>query len=156
MFIIFSPHVLKIGILVYLLDPEMCKKWEYKIKSTYHFCISNILNVDYLTVNGSWNAHWKLKVPQKLKKKTLFGVFVATCLPNRCRIVMKRDMVCPIGYALCDSGEEDNLRLFFMCQSSEQCWVTCGYCHDVHVQWISNCWLFSSFGRVFYLLHGWR
>ncbi|XP_045802907.1 uncharacterized protein LOC123896579 [Trifolium pratense] len=86
---------------------------DYSVKSSYHICVNELIDISHLHVNGSCNLIWALQIQPKVKN--LIWRICRRCVPTRVRLRDKG-----VDYlqtcALCNNDEDDNM--VFTCAST--------------------------------------
>lgn len=100
----------------------------YSVRSAYHLCVEELVDVSHHHRPGNWNDIWRLKVPPKVKN--LLWRMCRGCLPTRVRL-QDKGVSCPTNCASCDSDYEDLNHLLFECPFSIQVWNAAGVWNDV-------------------------
>jgi hypothetical protein len=86
-------------------------------------CINNAGIRERHGITGSWNLIWHAKIPPKVKN--ILWHIGHNVLPTRVKLI-NRGVQCPVNCAVCNEGDEDSMRVFFICHKKVQCWQHTG------------------------------
>ena len=96
-------------------------KGNFSVKSVHKVAYHNVNNNDQ--AQSHWKKLWKAKLPERLKM--LLWRIDANAMPNKVNL-QRRIQHTNTSCSLCNSNEETNIHLFFLCPFAKALWTTVG------------------------------
>ena len=97
-------------------------KGNFSVKSVHKVAYHNVNNNDQ--AQSHWKKLWKAKLPERLKM--LLWRIGANAMPNKVNL-QRRIQHTNTSCSLCNSNEETNIHLFFLCPFAKALWTTVGW-----------------------------
>jgi hypothetical protein len=111
------------------------KNGKYSVKSAYHYCIEDTLDLSHLEAQGNWSLIWRIKAPPKIKN--FIWRLCQNCIPTRTRL-LEKGVNCSGDCVLCDADIEDNMHIFMSCNINKQVWYKTGLWNTIRQSVATN------------------